>query len=617
MCGIFGYVSNKDEELGPILIDAAKRLTYRGYDSVGAATLNNGKIDLRKDVGKVETVSKKYNFSDMRGQRGITQLRWATFGEPSQVNSQPHLDSDGDMVGAHNGNVVNNVELREQFIAEGMTVRSQNDGETCVHAVERYINRGYEFIDAIRLAYGDLEGDYAFVIGRANDDKLYAFKKGSGMVVGLGEGFTCVSSDLPSILPLTREVIRPQDGEIVTLWADKVEVRSVKDGKQIQRMSETVTESMDAVQKGGYPHFMLKEIHEQAQVARELSHVLNGNREVESLVEKMKGARHLYFIGCGTSYHAASVGAVYFAQLAGRAAIPVLAPQFIAQYAPTVSHDDVGIFVSQSGETKDVLNALEAAEVRNMACFGLANVVGSTLTKTASLCLPLCCGYEISVPATKTFTNQVVTFLYLAYKMAGKDPLIGGLDTPRDDQRGYSTSGIRRNVFEVIPELMEQTIQMVEPQIKEIAKDINEWNDMYCLGYGATYAIALEGALKLKEITYAHCEGMLSTEFKHGPLSAVSKGFPIIFVAGPNDVPLIISGINEVKVRGARTIVISEEDARLRLNSDNLVVIPKSDPLISALLGVLPLQLLSYHMSVMRGFDPDFPRNLSKTLTVD
>jgi len=352
---------------------------------------------------------------------------------------------------------------------------------------------------------------------------------------------------------------------------------------------------MDAVQKGGYPHFMLKEIHEQAQVARELSHVLNGNREVETLVGKMKNARHLYFIGCGTSYHAASVGAVYFAQLAGRAVIPVLAPQFIPQYAPTVNHEDVGIFVSQSGETKDVLNALTAAEGRGMSCFGLANVVGSTLTKTASLCLPLCCGYEISVPATKTFTNQVVTFLYLAYKMAGKD--VRELDR--------------------IPELMDMTLEMVAPQIEAIAKDINEWNDMYCLGYGATYAIALEGALKLKEITYAHCEGMLSTEFKHGPLSAVSKGFPIIFVAGPNDVPLIISGINEVKVRGARTIVIAEEDAHLRANGDDLIVLPKSDPQISALLGVLPLQLLSYHMSVMRGYDPDFPRNLSKTLTVD
>ncbi|HLO14928.1 MAG TPA: glutamine--fructose-6-phosphate transaminase (isomerizing) [Anaerolineales bacterium] len=595
MCGIFGYVTNREEALGPILIEAAQRLTYRGYDSVGAATLNNGTIDLRKDVGKVETVSEKYNFGAMRGSRGMTQLRWATFGEPSQVNSQPHLDSDGDMVGAHNGNVVNNVELREQFIAEGMTVRSQNDGETCVHAVERYINRGYEFIDAIRLAYGDLQGDYAFVIGRADDDKLYAFKKGSGMVVGIGAGFTCVSSDLPSILPLTREIIRPQDGEIVTLWADHVEVRSVKDGRLIKREPELVTESMDAVQKGGYPHFMLKEIHEQPQVARELLHLLDGSPEVPRLVEKMKKARHLYFIACGTSYHAALAGSVYFAQLAGRPAIPVLAPQFIPQYAPAVGHDDVGIFVSQSGETKDVLNALEIAEKRGMACYGLANVIGSTLTKATSFCLPLCCGYEISVPATKTFTNQVITFLYLAYRMAGRDT----------------------HELERIPELMEMTMSAIGSQVESIAKDINRWNDMYCLGYGATYPIALEGALKLKEITYAHCEGMLSTEFKHGPLSAVSKGFPIVFVAGPEDVPLIISGINEVKVRGAQTIVIAEDDPRLRANADDVIALPKSDTSLSPLLGVLPLQMLSYHMSVMRGFDPDFPRNLSKTLTVD
>lgn len=595
MCGIFGIVMKEEQPLGPLLIEAARRLTYRGYDSVGAATISGSKIDLRKDVGKVDEVAEKYNFAEMSGSRGIAQLRWATFGEPSQVNAQPHIDSDGDLVGAHNGNVVNNAELRQQFSAEGMTVRSQNDGETCVHAVERYLNRGYEFIDAIRLAYGDLEGDYAFVIGQINDDKLYAFKKGSGMVVGIGEGFTCVSSDLPSILPLTRQVIRPQDGEIVTLWADRVEVRSVKDGKVINHQVETVTESMDAVQKGGYPHFMLKEIHEQAQAARELLHVLHGNREVETLAAKIKKVRHLYFIGCGSSYHAASAGAVYFAQLAGRAAIPVLAPQFIAQYAPAVNHDDVGIFVSQSGETKDVLNALEAAEARGMACFGLANVIGSTLTKATSFCLPLCCGYEISVPATKTFTNQVITFLYLAYKMAGKD--LGSL--------------------EAIPALIEKTLEMTSPQVEALAAEINAWNDLYCLGYGVTYPIALEGALKLKEVTYAHCEGMLSTEFKHGPLSAVSKGFPIIFVAAPNDVPPIISGLNEVKVRGAHTIVIAGEDERLHTNADNVIVLPQSDPQIASLLSVLPLQLLSYHMSVLRGLDPDFPRNLSKTLTVD
>jgi glucosamine--fructose-6-phosphate aminotransferase (isomerizing) len=595
MCGIFGIVTDREQILGPILVEAARRLTYRGYDSVGAATISGSRIDLRKDVGRVDEVAAKYNLAELTGQRGITQLRWATFGEPSQVNSQPHLDSDGDIVGAHNGNVVNNVELRQQFMAEGMTVRSQNDGESCVHAVERYINRGKDFIEAIRLAYGDLQGDYAFVIGRINDDKLYAIKKGSGLVVGLGDGFTCVSSDLPSILPLTRKVIRLEDGEIVTLYADHMELNSVVDGSPIQRESEMITEEMNSVQKGGFAHFMLKEIHEQPQTARELLHRLEKSPEVKVILDKIKTARNLYFIGCGTSYHACLAGAVYFAQLAGRAAIPVLAPQFSPQYLPTLNRDDVGIFVSQSGETKDVLNALLAAQTTGMTCFGIANVIGSTLTRKAAAWLPLCCGYEMSVPATKTFTNQVITFLFLATRLGGHD--VKQLDD--------------------LPDLLEQTITVSEAQVEGLTPVINPWNDLYCLGYGATYAMALEGALKLKEVTYAHCEGMLSTEFKHGPLSAVTKGFPILFVTGPEDVPMILSGINEVTCRGGRAIAIGEADARLKANASDVITIPASNPNSSALLAVIPLQLLSYHLAVARGFDPDFPRNLSKTLTVD
>lgn len=595
MCGIFGIVTEKEQNLGPILIEAARRLTYRGYDSVGAATISSNHIDLRKDVGKVDEVAERYNFAEMTGIRGITQLRWATFGAPSQVNAQPHLDSDGDLVGAHNGNVVNNVELRQQFMAEGMTVRSHNDGESCVHAVERYIDRGFDFIEAIRRAYQDLQGDYAYVIGRINDDKLYAIKKGSGLVVGIGEGFTCVSSDLPSILPLTRKILRIQDGEIITLWANRVELHSVSDGSLIEREPELVTETMEAVQKGGYPHFMLKEIHEQPQVAREVLHMLAGSVEVESVLDAIRNARQVYFIGCGTSYHACLAGSVYFAQLAGRAVIPVLAPQFIPQYLPAINQQDVGIFVSQSGETKDVLNALQAADSRGMTCLGLANVIGSTLTKATASWLPLCCGYEISVPATKTFTNQVVSFLYLACRLGDKDT----------------------SLLEQIPALMEETLAVCEPQIQAMTAEINRWNDLYCLGYGATYPMALEGALKLKEITYAHCEGMLSTEFKHGPLSAVSEGYPVLFVAGPDDVPLIVSGINEVTCRGGRAIAIGQEDARLRANASDVINLPAASPEISSLLSVLPLQLLAYHMSVARGYDPDFPRNLSKTLTVD
>ncbi|MDY6874673.1 MAG: glutamine--fructose-6-phosphate transaminase (isomerizing) [Chloroflexota bacterium] len=595
MCGIFGIVVKQEQPLGDILTESGRRLSYRGYDSVGCATLrDDGTIDLRKDVGKVDEVAERLRFSEMAGRRGIVQLRWATFGAPSQVNAQPHLDSDGDLVGAHNGNVVNNVELREQFAAEGMTVRSTNDGESCVHAVERYVDQGHGMVEAIRRAYDDLEGDYAFVIGRLGEGALYAIKKGSGLVAGLGEGFTCCSSDLPSVLPLTRRILRVHDGEIVILRPDGVELRRVSDGGLVMREVELCTEDMDVAEKGGYPHFMLKEIHEQPEVARDLLHLLAASPHVRPMVEALRQARHLYFVGCGTSYHACLLGAVYAARLASRPVVPVLAPQFIAQYGPALTPDDVALFVSQSGETKDVLNALEVAEARGVVPLGLVNVLGSALMHRSRHYLPLACGYEISVPATKTFVNQVIAFLYLALRMGEQSP----------------------TVLEPLPDLLQQVLE-IEPQVERVLPLLEGQDDLYCLGYGLTYGIALEGALKLKEITYAHCEGMLSTEFKHGPLSAVSDGYPVLFVVEPEDVGLLVSAINEVTCRGGRAIVVAEEDARLRANAHDLIVLPQSGSLLAPILATLPLQLLSYRMSIARGYDPDFPRNLSKTLTVD
>jgi glucosamine--fructose-6-phosphate aminotransferase (isomerizing) len=596
MCGIFGIITKEEMLLGPILTEAAKRLSYRGYDSVGCATITKtGHIDLRKDAGKVDEVAPSLKFNEMVGSRGITQLRWATFGSPSQANSQPHLDSKGTMVGAHNGNVVNNLELRQQFINEGMVVRSENDGETCVHAVERYIIQGCDTIDAIRKAYNDLQGDYSFVIGLAGEEKLYAFKKGSGLVAGMTEDSTCVSSDLPSILPITRRILSIEDGEIVVLEPDRIELRSVDDGSVILRDYELITESMELAQKGGYEHFMLKEIHEQSQVARELIHMLDNSPDIAIMAQRMYAARNLYLIGCGTSFHACNLGSFYIANLAGKAAIPVLATQFVSQYGPTLSPDDVGLFVSQSGETKDVLNSLSLAKSKGMQAFGLVNVIGSTLTKSTELYLPLTCGYEISVPATKTYTNQVIAFLYLSLKM-------GGLPT---------------SDVNLLPALIDHTVNSTDSQIMRLEQLLDSWNDTYCLGYGSTYPIALEGALKLKEVTDIHCEGLLSTEFKHGPLAAVRNGYPIIFIAGPEDVPLIVSGINEVACRGARTIVIGEEDDRLRANADDLITIPRTGSIITPILAIIPMQLLAYRVSVSRGFDPDYPRNLSKTLTVD
>jgi len=596
MCGIFGIVVERDRPLGGILTEAGRRLSYRGYDSVGCAVLDEaGGIDLRKDVGKVDAVAARLGFDEMTGSRGIVQLRWATFGAPSRLNAQPHLDSEGSMVGAHNGNVVNNVELRRQFEAEGMEVRSTNDGESCVHAVERYVRRGLALPEAIRHAYADLDGDYAFVVGRVGEARLYALKKGSGLVVGLGDGFTCLSSDLPSILPLTRRIVRVRDGEIVILSHDAVEILSVADGGPIERAPEEDSTSMEAAQKGGFPHYMLKEIHEQPKAAQDLVHLLAVSPHVAPMVEAMWNARQLYLVGCGTSYHACLLGSVYLGRLARRAAIPVLAPQFIAQYGPALGPADVGIFVSQSGETKDVLNAVEVARGHGMRILGLVNVLGSTLTRESERYLPLACGYEISVPATKTFINQALAFLALALR-TGRHPA---------------------DLLEQAPRLLQETLDAVEPQVLAIEPALAGHDDLYVLGYGLTYPIALEGALKLKEVTYAHCEGMLSTEFKHGPLSAVTQNYPVLFVAGPDDVPLLVSGINETTCRGGRAITVAEEDPRLEVNADDLILLPRAGALLNPLLATLPLQLLAYHHGVARGHDPDFPRNLSKTLTVD
>ena len=599
MCGIFGFITGEEQILGPILLEAGKRLAYRGYDSVGCATVRaDGSIDLRKGVGPIADVSRELDFPEMRGRRGITQLRRATFGAPSYANSQPHLDSDGDLVGAHNGNVVNNVQLRELFLREGLTVRGTNDGETCIHAVERHFDRnGGDMLSAIRAAYADLEGDYAFVITHRDDHRLFAIKKGSGLVAGLGQGFTCLSSDLPSILPLTRRIVRIYDGEVAILTPGTIELYSVQDGSHIQRAEEFYDGPIEVAEKGGYPHFMLKEIHEEPALAGELLHLLNNSRYVERFLDGLRatGDRPVYLVGMGTSYHACLLGAYLFNQVAGRPAMAVLGPQFVEQCGQSVGPHDTAVFVSQSGETKDVLNAVKVMRERGGRVLGVLNVLGSTLAHQSDVYLPLACGFEISVPATKTFVNQAVLFLYLAYRLAGRDV----------------------SELAALPNLLQQTIEACDEPARKMADYLDLWPDMYYLGFGLTHPIALEGALKLKEITYSHCEGTFSSDFKHGPLAAVCEGYPVLFFTAPGDEAIMISAINEVTVRGGRAVNIAVEHEALRANGHDYLAIPGCPRFLAPLLLAIPAQLISYHMSVARGHNPDFPRNLSKTLTVD
>lgn len=615
MCGIFGIITNRERELGKILVKCGKKLSYRGYDSVGCATISNRGIDLRKDVGKIEAVSRKLKFHRMRGDRGIIQLRWATFGAPSRRNAQPHFGCQTDLVGAHNGNIVNHLQLREKFLKEGHLIRSTNDGETCIHAVDRYLKRGKSMIEAIRLAYRDLEGDYAFVIGRKDEQKLYAIKRGSSLVAGIGNlgghfqiprakekgyairmpDFTCCSSDLPSILPLTNRILRIKDGEILILSPQKIELRNVVNGQKINRRPEIYKGNAETAEKGDFPHFMFKEIAEEPQVAADLLNLLKKSVHLEKFINLLKKSEKIFFVGCGSSYHACLTGAYYFNKIARQCIFTAFGAELIETYGKVIDKKTSIVFVSQSGETKDILTAVKFAKKKEAKILGILNVIGSTLMYESDAYLTLNCGYEVAVPATKTFLNQLILFLYLALKMAGQ----------------------KTDKLEKIPQLLAKILKESIQPAKKIAEKLSKKLDMYYLGYGVTHGVALEAALKLKEITYTHAEGILSSEFKHGPLSAVYKNYPVVFITAEQDIPMMISHINEVSCRGGHTIVIAPAQKKLKKYVRDYLIIPDSDHYLIPIFSTIPFQLIAYYLSIKRGINPDFPRNLSKTITVD
>lgn len=598
MCGIFGIVfAEKKENLGKILVDAAHNLTYRGYDSVGCAAFNeNGEIQLKKDVGRVTEVDSKYSLSSLTGLRGIVQLRWATFGVPSQRNSQPHFDCDGDLVGAHNGNVINTISLREEFLREGHLVRGENDGEIVVHAVEGHFDRLGDLKEAIIRAAMDLKGDYAYLISHKDENAIYAVKMGSSLYVGIGEGFTCASSDLPSILDLTAEILIVQDGEGVRLSPDGYQIFNLKTGEDILRKPGKCPFNKESASKGGYPHFMLKEISEQPEKVNNLLHYLGESPQFEEFSQIIKSAQRLFLIGSGSSFHACLVGSYYLNKLASKTGIPVPAGAFIEQYGNSLTEDDIVLCVSQSGETKDVINVVNfCREQKRGRVLSFVNVLGSTLSLRSEAFLPIVCDLEISVPATKTFINQLVLFLSLSFKLGKKD---------------------LKELYE-LPKFLEETQNSLTPQIQDIARLLLKYDDFYCLGYGITHGIALEGALKIKEVVYNHCEGAYSSEFKHGPLAIVYPGYPVLFITTSEDSGMLISHINEVSCREGRVITMAPFHPLLKEYSDVFLPLPSNEYYLVPILGTVPFQLLAYFMSVEKGNDPDYPRNISKTLTVD
>jgi len=604
MCGIFGIVF-KDfrEDLGEILLQAGRRLTYRGYDSVGMASFDQDSIELKKDVGEIEEVNKKYNFEKLKGNKGIVQLRWATFGPPSRQNAQPHYDCSKNIVGAHNGNIINTKELINELGKKGHIFQGENDGEVVVHAVEDVYRQKKDMNVAIQEADTILNGDYAYVITEKKSDKMYCVKKYSSLFLGVGEDFICCSSDLPSIVQFTDSIVSIYDGEYVEYNWNSYQIRNLTSGEKIERSPYRCTLDIEQAQKGEFPHFMLKEIHEQPEKAQALINFLKESGQLEEFCKRLKDEFRLYLIGSGSSYNACVLGAYYLNRVAGIEAVPIVAGSF----KEFIGHGDFSqgayLLVSQSGETKDVvsvLNFLEKKQAKKI--FAVVNVLGSSLQLRVKNFLPLLSNIEISVPATKTFTNQMIIFLYLSIKLG--------------QIRGKKNDALEQEL-EKLPSLIKETLSLTSNKCRKMAKLLSDKDYLYYLGYGISHGACLEAALKMKEITYIPCEGMYSSEFKHGPLAIIKKGDWVLFLSTLEDSYMTLSHINEVSCRGGKICIIAPEDNSLSLNSDELIPLPSQNYFLVPFLEVVVSQQIAYYISQEKGINPDQPRNISKTLTVD
>ncbi len=608
MCGIFGVVTKQGDIANKLLV-IARRLQYRGYDSLGLATYLDGEIDLRKNVGTVESVVETLKLNQMVGNIGIGQLRWSTFGKPSKLNAQPHFGCNTEMVGAHNGNIVSYYQTKENLESEGHNILSQNDGEICVHAAEKYYDKTKDMVKGIMGGIKEMEGAFAFIcFHKDTPETLYAAKMGSSLVIGLGAGENYIASDLPSILPLTNTFVSLNDGEIVELTADTYKIYNAIDGSEIKRDPKVTNLSAEDAVKGEYDYFLTKEIYEQVDTTEKLAYGLESD-VLDELVEKLADADIVYLVGCGSSFNACNVGSYYLNNLAGVLSIPVIGGRFFEEFKNFKPTDKMVILnVSQSGETKDIINTINFAKPKGFHILGMINVPGSTVERMSEAYAYIGAGIERSVPATKTYTNQVLLFLILAARVGLRK---GNISNKKFEE-------LKEEIHK-ISELVEKTINDSTEKAQKLAKELSKTNAMSLLGYGITYGVALEGALKIREINYISAEAMYSSEFKHGPLSIVGDKYPVIYIVAPEDKYYMISHVSEVECRNGTPIVIGEYITGLdkHVKPDDYFEIPKSSQLISPILATIPLQLLALYMSIERGIDPDYPRNLSKTLTVD
>lgn len=612
MCGIVAYIGPR--EACPILLKGLHRLEYRGYDSAGVAILNS-ELKLYKSKGKVSDLEKLIEGKDLSGSVGIAHTRWATHGEPNDINAHPHFSYSKNLAIIHNGIIENYAPLKAELLTRGYSFESETDTEVLIHLIEDIqINEKVTVSEAVQIALNQVVGAYAIVVIDKNEpDTLIVARKGSPLVVGIGDGEFFVASDATPIVEYTREVVYLNDEEIAVIKRnDELKIRTIANIEKTPYV-QTLEINLSALEKEGYEHFMLKEIYEQPRSIRDS---MRGRLNVESGIvslggiieyqQKMIAAKRIIIVACGTSWHAGLVGEYLFEELA-RVPVEVEYASEFRYRDPVIYEDDVVIAISQSGETADTLAAIELAKSKGATIIGICNVVGSSIARATHAGSYTHAGPEIGVASTKAFTAQVTLLTLMALMIADRK---GTISKSRYHQI--------INELDDIPNKVKKTLE-VSDKVIEIATIFKDSSNALYLGRGYNYPVAMEGALKLKEISYIHAEGYPAAEMKHGPIALIDEEMPVVIIAtNKGTYEKVVSNIQEVKARKGKIIaIVTEGDQTVKALADHIIEVSETEEMLVPLIATIPLQLLAYQIAVMRGCNVDQPRNLAKSVTVE
>ena len=607
MCGIVGILGN--HEASPILLDALKRLEYRGYDSSGIATINDGVLERRREIGKLVNLADKLVHKPLKGKIGIGHTRWATHGSPTVANAHPQKT--GKVAVVHNGIIENFKKLRDELISDGAVFQSETDTETVAQLCMSFINNGDNPAIAAKKTLDRLEGAYALCfLFHDNDNLLIAARKGSPLAIGHGNGEMFVGSDAIALAPMTNQVTYLEEGDLALITRESLEIFDI-DGRAIERNRQTLDLNAQNVAKGNYKHFMAKEIAEQPSVlADAIQQNLNSTRnklEIPSLALDFRSINRITLVACGTAFLACNVAKYWFEKIA-RISIDLDVASEFRYREPPVEKNNLAIVVSQSGETADTLAALRYCNKNGMKTLGIVNVDESTISREASLALQIHAGPEIGVASTKAFTCQLTTLYFLAIK-AAKDK--GSINSNQEAK-------LIKSILQ-LPSMIVDALSL-EAEIKQTAQDLSKASNAIFLGRGAMYPLASEGALKLKEISYIHAEGYASGELKHGPIALVDENMPVVVLAPRDELfEKTVSNMHEVMARGGKVLLITDAEGADEAQDGTwkTIIMPKIPNDLAPILYSIPVQLLAYHTAVYKGTDVDQPRNLAKSVTVE